>query len=140
MAASARRRPEGPGFRLLLLLVAGARCAAQASGPADLLPLESDWRSVDALATRNASCCAAQAGLQARILRPSAGSGDDGSAVTASTNTTKEPHVGPGETFGMVLLIVAMSIFCVGTFGSIIIGNLVLSKRGRLHGVDVVEP
>mmetsp|Transcript_16862 Transcript_16862/g.32510 ORF Transcript_16862/g.32510 Transcript_16862/m.32510 type:complete len:117 (-) Transcript_16862:212-562(-) len=50
---------------------------------------------------------------------------------TAETSATEEDDVykGPGKKFGMVLLITSVALWVVFTFGSIAIGNYILSKN-----------
>lgn len=68
-----------------------------------------------------------------------AGNGTTGTNDKASQDDSVDS--GPGETFGMVLLIVAVSLFCMCTFGSIVIGNIVLSrKEAREQKVQVLKP
>mmetsp|Transcript_83284 Transcript_83284/g.193457 ORF Transcript_83284/g.193457 Transcript_83284/m.193457 type:complete len:311 (-) Transcript_83284:183-1115(-) len=70
-----------------------------------------------------------------------AASPGDGSPIPELGNTTadEDTYQGPGELFGMVLLIVSMSLFCVCTFGSIYIGNWILSKREERERVNSLE-
>jgi len=78
-----------------------------------------------------------------RRLKPGTGAasaGDDSEDVTAEVTTTTELYQGPGQTFGMVLLIISMSIFCVCTFGSIFLGNLYLAHKARNVPVNPAEP
>jgi len=62
-----------------------------------------------------------------RRLKPSGGGSDASTEV--SKPEEEEVYEGPGQTFGMILLIVSVSLFCTCTFGSIIIGNWILSKN-----------
>jgi hypothetical protein len=78
-----------------------------------------------------------------RRLKPSGGGASDTSSSTSNTNNEEEEeYEGPGQTFGMVLLIVSISLFCTCTFGSIIIGNLVLNRNAaeQSDGDQEVSP
>jgi len=73
-----------------------------------------------------------------RRLKPSGGS-SSATQTSSTSNEEEDNYEGPGQTFGMVLLIVSVSLFCTCTFGSIIIGNYILSKNAS-DQVEDPEP
>jgi len=77
-----------------------------------------------------------------RLGKGGTGNGADDPASTAAPADTDSTtaYEGPGQTFGMVLLIVSMSLFCTCTFGSIIIGNYVLSRVADQNPSEDPEP
>jgi len=75
-----------------------------------------------------------------RRLKPSGGGADTSAGEEQAAPEEEEPYEGPGQTFGMVLLIVSISIFCTCTFGSIIIGNYVLYRNGGGTPSEQPEP
>lgn len=70
----------------------------------------------------------------------SAGGDSGGSIVGSATPSPSEAYQGPGQTFGMVLLIISVGIFCFGTFGSILIGNCILERRARAEVSALTMP
>jgi len=64
-----------------------------------------------------------------RLGKGGTGGGDTDPTAEPTNNEPEEAYEGPGQTFGMVLLIVSISLFCTCTFGSIIIGNYILSRN-----------
>jgi len=71
-----------------------------------------------------------------RRLKPSGGSSDTSTSTNTSSEEEEPEYEGPGQRFGMVLLIVSVSLFCTCTFGSIIIGNLILSRNAENQSED----
>jgi len=73
-----------------------------------------------------------------RRLKPGGG-GDTPSPSPPSSDEPEDTYKGPGQTFGMVLLIVSVSLFCTCTFGSILIGNYVLSRNASEQADEAAE-
>mmetsp|Transcript_8304 Transcript_8304/g.21030 ORF Transcript_8304/g.21030 Transcript_8304/m.21030 type:complete len:302 (-) Transcript_8304:92-997(-) len=68
-------------------------------------------------------------GAGVRMLKPSGGDGEAADTATQPPLPTPDPYRGPGQTFGVVLLSIAITVFFVCTFGSIFLGNLWLSLK-----------
>mmetsp|Transcript_65822 Transcript_65822/g.140833 ORF Transcript_65822/g.140833 Transcript_65822/m.140833 type:complete len:125 (+) Transcript_65822:84-458(+) len=66
-----------------------------------------------------------------RRLKPGGAGGSDAGETVTLTPKPKSTYQGPGQMFGMVLLIVSMSLFSILTFGSICIGNIYLSRKAK---------
>mmetsp|Transcript_27340 Transcript_27340/g.53452 ORF Transcript_27340/g.53452 Transcript_27340/m.53452 type:complete len:117 (+) Transcript_27340:61-411(+) len=59
------------------------------------------------------------------------------SSSEAETSTEEdEVYKGPGKTFGIVVLVTSVVSWCVFTFGSIAIGNYILSKNAGEQSED----
>merc|ERR1711933_703031 len=67
-----------------------------------------------------------------RRLKPGGSGGNNNAGTLDDTEEEEEDtYQGPGKTFGLVLLVVTISLFCVCTFGSIAIGNLWLARKAK---------
>lgn len=60
--------------------------------------------------------------------------GGDGEAQVEEEKVEK--YAGPGEAAGVAMLVTALTLFCCGTFGSIIVGNIWLARNAKFQAIS----